>query len=369
VSSNLNKQSMEKQRPFRIVFLYSTVVGHVVGVLKALAQSNHETEIDVVFWDRKHANSSRYIIPDDISITTVFHARSSLSNAGLLELLRSRNPDIVYVSGWMDKGYLWALERFRHEAGRAQVVCGIDDQWKGSLRQYLGRIYFRLFYRRLFDFMWVSGKPQYHYAQRFGYAHQNIISNLLSADTSVFNRKADVTRRFVFVGRFAPVKGLDMLLKAYESLPEPTRAEWPLILIGDGELRKEVEQRASSQIIVKPFLQPAALMEELMQGGIACVPSYHEPWGVVIHEMALLGYPLVLSSVCGAASEYLISGYNGYLFRTNDVESLRATLLKITTLSIEQLATFSNNSHILGQRITPEQAAYSLLSVLPLSSL
>lgn len=352
----------------RIVFLYSSINGFVLSTLRELQASGECESIDLVHWPFGATLGNRYLIESVPSVK--FHSRDKFEKESLLKFLEDTSPDIIYVSGWMDSAYLYSVKKYRStDVCFPITVCGIDDQWKGSLRQYVGRIYFRLFYRKLFDFMWVSGKPQYHYAQRFGYAHENIISNLLSSDISVFNKKTDVSRRFVFVGRFAPVKGLNVLLDAYESLPESIRDQWPLVLIGDGVLRQEVEKRASAQIIVKPFLQPTELMEDLMQGGVACVPSYYEPWGVVIHEMALLGYPLILSAACGAATEFLISGYNGFLFRSNDVESLRGALLKITTLSNEQLERFSNNSHLLGQRITPEQAAYSLLSVLLLSRL
>jgi glycosyltransferase involved in cell wall biosynthesis len=358
-------RNMGKGGKIRVVILYSVVVHYVTGMIKALKQCGEEINIDVVFWDKKNINSSQYVIGKVAGIG--FHARSSMTDASLLDLLRSRKPDVIYVSGWMDKGYLRAIRRYRAEGSRVQVVCGIDDQWKGTLRQRVGQIYFRLFYRKLYDFMWVSGKPQYQYAQRFGYGHERIISNMLSADTAVFNKKSSVTRRFVFVGRFVPVKGLNLLLDAYDSLPEDTKSEWPLVLIGDGGLRQEIENRKSEYITVKPFMQPEALMEELMQGGVACIPSHDESWGVAIHEMALLGYPLILSSACGAATEFLISGYNGFLFRRGNIQSLRDALLKISALPTEELEAFSQRSHQLGHRITPEHAAYSLLSVLPLA--
>lgn len=358
---------MNESKSVRIVFLYSTVVGHVLGVLNALTRCEYKAEIDVVFWDKKNINSSRYVIEKEKAKSVKYHARSSLSKNDLLELLSSREPDIIYVSGWMDKGYLWAIKRYRAKGGGGQVICGIDDQWKGTLRQHLGKGYFQLFYRKLFDFMWVSGKPQYHYAQRFGYNHERIISNLLSADTAVFNKKSTFSKRLVFVGRFAPVKGLDLLVDAYDSLSEETRKEWPLVLIGDGGLKQEIERRRSQYVVVKPFMQPDELMEELMQGGVACIPSYDEPWGVVIHEMAILGYPLILSSACGAATEFLISAYNGFLFRSHDSRSLYEALVKITSLATADLELFSQRSHQLGQRITSEHAAYSLLSVLPVA--
>lgn len=354
---------MNQGSPVKIVVLYAEVMGYVVGTLKALMKCGRNVEIDVVFWDKK--TISLFVIGNTGLMK--FHARSSLSDEGLVELLQARNPDIICVSGWMDKGYLSALRRYRRQGGRGQVVCGLDGQWKDTLRQYLGSLYFRLFYAKLFDFMWVAGKPQYHFAQRLGYGHERIVTNLYSADNEIFSAKGAFSRRFVFVGRFDPVKALDQLIEAYLSLPEDVQLRWPLVLIGDGELRRLVESRKASTIIIKPFLQPEELMQELRHGGVSCITSHQEPWGVAIHEMAILGFPLVLSSACGAATEFLISGYNGFMFRRSNTASLRAALLKIAMLDDSELESFSRRSHELGMRINSEHSAYSLLSAIPLS--
>ena len=357
---------MKPNTSIRIVVLYAEVVGYVVGMLRALTKCSSVAGIDTVFWDKKNTNSSRFLLSETIDQVR-FHARSSLTDSGLVELLHSQKPDIIVVSGWMDAGYIRAVRRYRSGGGSAQVVCGIDDQWHGTLRQRLGMVYFRLFYSSLFDFMWVAGKPQYHYAQRLGYGHQQIITNLYSADNDVFSRKSTFSRRFVFIGRFDPVKALDQLLDAYLSLPKDTQDRWPLVLVGDGQLKEDIEKRQSSSVFVKPFMQPSVLMEELMKGGVACITSQHEQWGVAVHEMAVLGFPLVLSSACGAATEFLISGYNGFQFRCGSISSLRGALLRIAMLSHQDLELFSQRSHILAQRITSEHTAYSLLSVLSLS--
>ena len=99
------------------------------------------------------------------------------------------------------------------------------------------------------------------------------------------------------------------------------------------------------------------------------MPSHHEQWGLAIQEMALLGYPLVLSSACGAGTEFLISGYNGYMFRTRDVDSLTRALSRFSLLNESELAEFGRNSRRLGGRISTEQAAYSLLSALPMAEM
>jgi glycosyltransferase involved in cell wall biosynthesis len=358
---------MSQNDSLKIVVLYAEVVGYVISLFKALKKCNRQVEIDVVYWDKKHINSSKLLINEVEQVQ--FHPRTKYDDNDLLKLLRIRSPDIVFVSGWMDKGYLKAIRKYRSTGGVTQVVCGMDDQWKNKVRQHVGRFYFRFFYSKLFDFMWVAGKPQYHYAQRLGYEHERIITNLYSAEDGFFNKRSKFSKRFVYIGRFDPVKALDQLLEAYSNLPEKTKNEWPLILIGDGQLKATIEQMKSKHIIVKPFLQPQELIIELLKGGVSCITSHSEQWGVAIHEMAILGYPLVLSSACGAATEFLISGYNGFLYRRSNKNSLYQALVKITTLDDEELETFSQRSHSLGLRITPEQNAYSLLSVIELAPL
>jgi glycosyltransferase involved in cell wall biosynthesis len=348
-----------------IVYLYTSVNGFVLSTLQALYDTGYVKNIYLVYRAKGATDGNRYKVVGAHWLHLI--ERHAISENEILEMLESVQPRIVYVAGWVDKGYLQAVSRYRALGGDVQVVCGIDDQWRGTLRQYLGTIYFRLFYRKLFDYLWVSGKPQYHYAQRFGYGHENIICNLLSADTQVFDQRTEPCRRFVFVGRFAPVTGIDLLIEAYETLPEEVRSAWPLVLIGDGSMREKIEEMASENISIKPYLQPEDLRSELMRGGVACVPSYSNQWGVVIHELALLGYPMIISSVCGAATEFLISGYNGYLFRSHDVKALRCAMLKIVSLTDAERAQFAERSRNLSLRITPEIAANSLLSVIPLA--
>lgn len=357
---------MRNPEKIRIVFLYTEVVGYVLGVIEELSSLDVGVSIDVIYRDKN--KTSGYQLTEMEGVR--FYPRSSLNIAGLVDLLKSRSPHIIYISGWTDKGYIKAVRRYKSANAKTQVVCGVDGQWKDTLRQKVGRIYFDLFYRQLFDFMWVSGKPQYHYAQRMGgYPHERIISNLYSADTRVFNRKAGFSKRFVFVGRFLICKGLIDLIDAYNGLPEEVKRDWPLVLIGDGEMREEIDKRKSQYVIVKPFMQPNELIEELSKGGVGCIPSHSEQWGVAIHEMAILGYPLILSSACGAATEFLVTGYNGYLYKNKDTRSLREALLMISALSEGQLVTYSLRSHELAKRIRTEHAAYSLLSVLTLSKL
>jgi glycosyltransferase involved in cell wall biosynthesis len=343
-----------------IVYLWAEVTGYVLGVLEELAQQTTGS-IDVVHWDKKTVNSTRFEIGQSARIR--FHRRTQASERNIYDLLVQRQPDIIVVSGWMDKGYIAVCMRYKRFQPNVKIVAGIDAQWTGSLRQRIGQIYYRIFYRWLFDFMWVSGKPQFSFAMRYGYGIDTIISNLYSADTGVFNALAAFRKRFVFVGRFVKIKALDLLIDAYSHLPAEKQKEWPLVLVGEGDQKEMILSKRNPNIEVLPFMQPEDLRSELLKGGIACLTSYDDHWGVVIHEYALMGMPMLLSSGCGAATEFLIPGYNGFMFKTGDLDSLYVALERFTMLSDAEIGLYGHNSAQLGARIDNKKSAKSLLSV------
>ncbi len=344
----------------RIVFLYSTLNGFVVSTLRALYESGRCEAIDVIHWDKGKTSGNAFQNRQENFAS--FFLRSEFTDASLYNFLEQRCPDIIYVSGWMDEGYIKALQRFRLTNRSHTSVCGIDDQWHGSARQWLGKYYFLAVYRRLFDRMWVAGAPQYHFARQLGYDDSQILFNLLSADSGLFNKGVPINKRFVYVGRLEPEKGPDVLVSTYAMLTSEERRIWPLHIIGDGSLRHDIEINLPAGAIFHAYLQPQALSLELEKGGVGCQPSRFEQWGVSIHELAMLGYPLIVSSACGAASEFVIDDFNGFYFRKEDSDDLLYAMKRFIALSDEELSRFSLASRSLGGRISSNISAYSLLS-------
>jgi glycosyltransferase involved in cell wall biosynthesis len=343
-----------------IVFLYSELVSYTQGTLQAMIDLDTNVKVDAIYWDKKKL--SAYKLETQKEPRLNYWPRSSYNRETLYKFLLDKKPSIVYVSGWMDKDYLHAIKKYK-KTYPVKVIAGVDDQWRGTLRQYIGIVVMRLYLRRIFDYLWVAGKPQYLFAGIMGFDRLHTISNLYSANSYHFKGRAAFIKRFVYVGRFSPVKGVLNLVKAYNKLPENIKKEWPLVMIGDGPEKDEILKIKSENMTVHPFLQGDTLTNELRIGGVACSMSIKEAWGVVIHEMALLGYPLLLSNECGAATEYLISGYNGFMFDPRNNISMTEALLRITNLSEEQLQLFAERSTQLGARINSEISAASLLSI------
>ncbi len=93
------------------------------------------------------------------------------------------------------------------------------------------------------------------------------------------------------------------------------------------------------------------------------LPSRFEPWGVVVHEFAAAGMPLICSEEVGAATAFLKEGYNGYFFPAGQPSVLQQKLQKIGRLTPDELALMGKRSHQMAQHINPTNWAHTLWSL------
>jgi glycosyltransferase involved in cell wall biosynthesis len=322
-------------------------------------------EVHIVYSDRKKLTPFQ---PESLN-NLYFYRLSDFNQLSLKELVDRISPVITVVSGWQEKKYLSIIYQLKKK--NKIVVSGFDDQWYCSIRQKLASFIFKFGILKLFySHAWVSGSYQFEYARRLGFKKKEIIYDLYSADLELFHdaylrniitKKNKYPHRFIFVGRFELVKGIDILLKAWEIL-DNEKSDWELVLIGNGSMKSQILNNKS--IIVKDFMQPKELINEISQAGCFVLPSRIEPWGVVIHEFASAGLPLIVSNVVGSASTFLIEGFNGYSFDFDNVNSLLQRLKYIIMSSDENLISMGSRSYDLSNRISPITSAQNLLSVL-----
>lgn len=148
------------------------------------------------------------------------------------------------------------------------------------------------------------------------------------------NGAADPARpvRVGVVARLAPVKGHSTLLRAIALL----RPKWPrlvLVLIGDGELRRQLEHEADAlrirdrvrfvgtQLDVRPWL--ASL-------DVAVLPSHHEAFPNALLEYLAAGCPVVATAV-GEVPNIVISGQHGLLVPPRQPNPLAAAIDRVLT--------------------------------------
>ena len=164
---------------------------------------------------------------------------------------------------------------------------------------------------------------------------------------------------FLFVGEFVPEKGVDQLVKAYQSYREKSVDPWPLVCCGAGPLSSLLEGRPG--IRVEGFVQPDRLRDILASAGCLVLPSNIDHWGVVVHEAASAGLLILASENVGAAVHLVQDNYNGYLFDSRDVKRLAALMSHVSNLSEARLDAMSRASHLLSKQYSPARWADTLL--------
>lgn len=348
----------------KILYLYTEVMGYNLPIFDRLVE-HYSASVDVIHWTQ---NKLTPFMPE-VSNGVTFHPRSSFTVEKMIDFAESLNPDVVYISGWQDKGYLSVARKLK--ALGIPIVAGLDSQWTGSLRQQVGAKLIRWVYKpRYFSYVWVPGPMQYEYAARIGFAKTEILSNLLSGHSNVFAAAArdreqeegiSPRQSFLYVGRFAEAKGIDILIHAYRLYKQKYQGTWSLTCIGNGPMDQELAR--CKDIQVEGFMSQQDLARKAVSAGAFVLPSRYEPWGVVVHEFATAGLPLILSEHVGSRPQFLIDEANGYTFFDNSAEQLAYKMHLIATSRSDTLRAMGKLSAKLAEHITPDIAAASLIAI------
>ncbi|SMO35261.1 Glycosyltransferase involved in cell wall bisynthesis [Saccharicrinis carchari] len=333
----------------KILFLYTELAGYVMSCFRALADKN--TQVHVVRWPVNKEAPFEFDIPEGVTI----YDRPNYTDEQLLDLVIGINPDKIIVSGWVDKGYLKVAKHFFNQV---PTVLTLDNQWNGSFRQQVARLISPFYLKKHFSHAWVPGEPQAVYARKLGFGAK-IQTGFYSADTASFSKvyekkaaQTTVPQRLLYVGRYITAKGLDLLFDAFIEIQSETPSPWELWCLGAGE---QYDQRPSHpQIKHHGFVQPTDMPQYLNETGVFVLPSRFEPWGVVVHEMAVAGFPMVCSSAIGATSTFLHHGENGFIFKNESKEALKTALKKVMNMDQATLKNMSLRSHELGMKHTPD---------------
>lgn len=346
----------------KILVLSAEIMGYTESLYEEI--SSEGNELFVIHWDKKKLTT--FILNKKSSFKK--KGRSKFNLISLIRLCIKFNPKVVIVSGWTDKFYLPVC--FLLKILGKKIICTLDTQYQRSFKHFfvsiLGKLnLFKIFYTNI----WVPGIYQYEFARKMGYKKDEIILNLLSADTKLLdNYKIDLKKnfdfkliKFLFVGRFAPEKGLSTLLRSWAEFQKlEISSNCQLILVGNGKIPSQFINLKNIKIL--NFLQPKDLFKLAHDTNCFILPSESEPWGVVLHEFAYLGIPIIASDAVGSIPYFLIDEYNGYLFKKSNSNDLLNKIIKFTKLSKKEILNMSFASQNLGSRINTKQSAKSLLS-------
>ena len=165
---------------------------------------------------------------------------------------------------------------------------------------------------------------------------------------------------FIYVGRLIDVKNLDNLLTAYKPL---ANSDWGLIVLGDGsEEIKLKKYKSDNNLGGICFIEGQSWYDVpkiLALADVFVLPSYSEPWGLVVNEAMACGLPVIVSNKCGSAYDAVQEGINGYTFNPYNIEELTLVFKKFVD-SPESIIPFGQQSKEIIKRFSPENVAQEM---------
>ncbi|MGE0453376.1 MAG: glycosyltransferase [Vicinamibacteria bacterium] len=142
-------------------------------------------------------------------------------------------------------------------------------------------------------------------------------------------------RGAVFVGRLSPDKGVDLLLRAWQALPDV-----PLTIVGDGPLRGEAESAAkrSPNIEILGQLAHPQSLEAIGRAAVLVMASrWYEGFPRVIVEAFALGRPVVVPRI-GSMAGLVREGVTGLAYDAGSSDALARCVRQIVEQPVAALA-------------------------------
>lgn len=342
-----------------IVFLYTEVADYFLAGVKNLSK---HANILIIRWSVNQ--EAPFEIDEDCPFTMLSKDETGGDNK-LLTTVKDFQPDLIICSGWMDKDYIKLCKSLKD----VKQIIAFDNHWTGNIKQRLASTVARKTVLKTFNGAWVPGKPQVEFAKKLGFKPKHIHKGFYCANTELFKMnskearekkwKEGLPKRFLYVGRYVEHKGIFEMWKAFKEVHQ-LHPDWELWCVGTGE---SYDQRIEGEGIKHfGFVQPKDFKEIINETGAFILPSHFEPWGVVVHEYAVSGYPLLLCDAVGSATEFLTPNANGFLFESGSKEGIKNAMLKYISLHPDKKIKQSKLAHKQGCSYATSDWSQKLLS-------
>ena len=287
-------------------------------------------------------------------------------------------PAVLAIPGWSHPaalgGLAWSLRNSRPAVLMSESTAG--DEPRRLWREWIKRRVLRLFAAAL-----VGGDPQAAYVRALGMPQEGIFPGYDAVDNAFFEQGAAMTeaeaervrselglppKYFLASSRLIAKKNLFRLLDAYSLYRRRAGLDyWPLVLLGDGELRPSIESHIAELDLLQDvrlpgFKQYGELPAYYGLAGAFVHASTTEQWGLVVNEAMASGLPVLVSERCGCARDLVKDGINGFTFDPYDVDELARLMQQVTAMTEERRRAMGRSSQTIVADWGPERFADGL---------
>jgi glycosyltransferase involved in cell wall biosynthesis len=288
----------------------------------------------------------------------------SLFNPSVISRIFKAEKSVLVIHSWQyatDWLALFSGKLAGHRIALWTEANGSHEALHPGWKKFLKKIFFRFLFLFVNEY-WCIGSENRNFYLQHGVSLERLRSTPYSVDNRRFRRvaestcKADARKKLglsekafiiLFAGKYIAKKRPVDLLEAFASLHSD---EVYLVMVGEGELRNEMEQFISDHAIASKVLLAGFVNQSV-------IPLYYraadlfvmcsgagETWGLSVNEAMNFGLPILLSDLTGSSSNLVQEGKNGYVFSTGNTGELATRLNEMISKSQEERVAMGQRS-------------------------
>lgn len=306
-----------------------------------------------VKWDTPLLEGYKYLFVKNYSGRKSLDNRFfDIFNPGVLKILWKEKASIVIVNGWSYSSNLMTIF-FARLFGK-KVWLRAENPLKQELQKskkilFIKKIFLKQFLFRFFidKFLYI-GKENKLFFQYYGVAPAKLIYTPYAVDNNFFESQHDNLKNnhcqlkkdlglptekkiILFSGKYIEKKRPLDLVQAFSMLEKD---KYSLVMVGDGELRKAMEnyiqQNSLSGVYLTGFINQSVISQyyEIADVFVMC-SGIGETWGLSVNEIMNFEKPVLVSKTCGCSVDLVKEGENGYTFEEGNTKQLSQLLADV----------------------------------------
>jgi len=234
----------------------------------------------------EYSKIATHYIKDQLNNYDIFHLHGIwefLPHQAAITAYRAEKPYLITVSGMLYPAALQSKPLFKRLAAKL-----FQDKDLNNATVLQATCY-----------------QEYEYIRKYGLKNPvAVIANPLELpnELPVIKPSVESKIRIGFMGRFNPIKNIDILIEAWSKISKKNPdIAMELVLIGDGEksyresLQKQVKQHSLTNVSFVGFLNGDEKEDMLNTLSYLVLPSKSENFGMVVTEALLRGIPVIAS--------------------------------------------------------------------------
>jgi glycosyltransferase involved in cell wall biosynthesis len=272
------------------------------------------------------------------------------------------DPRVVIISGYYDAA-AWAAWAWAELHRRPKLLWAESNRFDFRRQVWKERIK-TVFVSRCAAAN-VYGESNREYMRELGMPDAHITTKRAVIDTSLFGYAPPAgraLRTLLYVGRFAPEKNLERLMRVWARLArDRTCPAARLALVGYGPLEDRLralagELRLWNAVEFRGAARQQALPALYREADALVLPSLREPWGLVALEGMACGLPVAVSTRCGCARD-VVTEATGVSFDPENEDEMAAALRDLMGRPRTELERMGRAASELACRYSPENSA------------